>query len=190
MVSAMAVAIASSSSSSNFLLCRGVSSLTFLNHTALRRPSTNNNSKKWRNRSSPSIVSIDHSPIQPTATTTTNQSLLEQEEGKVEEEKNFDWNCQWYPVAIPHELDRRVPNAVRVLGKDLVVWWDRKGESWQVWDDKCPHRLAPLSEGRIDENGELQCSYHGWTFAPCSGSCTRIPQAPLDGKQVRPTQSI
>ncbi|MCO5608881.1 hypothetical protein L7F22_063099 [Adiantum nelumboides] len=96
----------------------------------------------------------------------------------------FDWNDQWYPVAVIDNIDKRIPTAVTIMGRDIVVWWDRNGERWQVWEDKCPHRLAPLSEGRINEKGELQCSYHGWCFAPCTGSCTLIPQAPLDGAPV------
>lgn len=36
-------------------------------------------------------------------------------------------------------------------------------------------RLAPLSEGRIDQDGTLMCSYHGWQFNG-QGACTRIPQ--------------
>lgn len=107
------------------------------------------------------------------------------EEAQVEKgHEKFDWKAQWYPVAIVSDLDKRVPTAVRILARDLVVWYDRNGKTWQVWDDKCPHRLAPLSEGRINERGELQCSYHGWSFAPCSGDCTCIPQAPADGNQV------
>lgn len=34
----------------------------------------------------------------------------------------------------------------------------------------------PLSEGRIETDGTLQCSYHGWTFN-AEGMCTTIPQA-------------
>ncbi|KAF8055112.1 PTC52 [Scenedesmus sp. PABB004] len=42
--------------------------------------------------------------------------------------------------------------------------------------DRCPHRLAPLSEGRIDAaTGNLMCSYHGWEF-DATGRCTSIPQ--------------
>eukprot|EP00250_Pteridium_aquilinum_P027619 c3532_g1_i1 orf=293-1771(-) len=105
-------------------------------------------------------------------------------EGLEKEARKFDWNAQWYPVAVVADLDKRVPTAVMILARDLVVWWDRNGKTWQVWDDRCPHRLAPLSEGRINEKGELQCSYHGWCFAPCSGDCTCIPQAPADGNPV------
>lgn len=109
---------------------------------------------------------------------------VQEDGGAARESRKFGWNAQWYPVAIVTDLDKRVPTAVRILARDLVVWWDRNGKTWQVWDDRCPHRLAPLSEGRINEKGELQCSYHGWSFAPCSGDCTCIPQAPADGNPV------
>jgi len=33
-----------------------------------------------------------------------------------------------------------------------------------------PHRLAPLSEGRVNAAGLLDCPYHGWAFAG-SGTC-------------------
>nr|CAN64045.1 hypothetical protein VITISV_040536 [Vitis vinifera] len=39
---------------------------------------------------------------------------------------------------------------------DVVVWWDRNESEWKVFDDACAHRLAPLSEGRIDQWGRLQ----------------------------------
>jgi len=47
----------------------------------------------------------------------------------------------------------------------------------------CPHRLAPLSEGRIDREkgsaGVVQCSYHGWEF-DSDGKCVCIPQVTTD----------
>jgi phenylpropionate dioxygenase-like ring-hydroxylating dioxygenase large terminal subunit len=36
--------------------------------------------------------------------------------------------------------------------------------------------LCQLGEGRVEENGELLCSYHAWRFDG-SGQCTKIPQA-------------
>lgn len=100
------------------------------------------------------------------------------------EDEKFDWFSQWYPVMPECDLDKRAPHAKRVLGLDLVVWWDRNENSWKVFDDMCPHRLAPLSEGRVDQWGRLQCVYHGWCFNG-SGDCKFIPQAPPDGPPVR-----
>lgn len=31
-------------------------------------------------------------------------------------------------------------------------------------DDLCPHRRAPLSQGRVRPDGRLACPYHGWSF--------------------------
>ncbi|KAK1562102.1 hypothetical protein Q3G72_006335 [Acer saccharum] len=81
------------------------------------------------------------------------------------------------------DLDKRVPHAKKILGIDVVVWWDRNESAWKVFDDTCPHRLAPLSQGRIDQWGRLQCVYHGWCFSG-SGDCKFIPQAPPDGPPV------
>ncbi|KQK12598.1 hypothetical protein BRADI_1g04810v3 [Brachypodium distachyon] len=101
------------------------------------------------------------------------------------EEGRFDWLDQWYPVAPVCDLDPRAPHGKTILGLRVVAWYDRTagdGE-WRVFDDACPHRLAPLSEGRIDDKGRLQCVYHGWCFDG-RGSCQFIPQAPALGPPV------
>jgi phenylpropionate dioxygenase-like ring-hydroxylating dioxygenase large terminal subunit len=41
--------------------------------------------------------------------------------------------------------------------------------------DRCPHRNAPLSAGRIVD-GCLECPYHGWTFDG-DGICVAVPSA-------------
>ncbi|CAI0557921.1 unnamed protein product [Linum tenue] len=110
-------------------------------------------------------------------------SSVSAEPSPPEIEEKFDWYAQWYPVMPLCDLDKRVPHAKKVLGIDVVVWWDRNENAWKVFDDMCPHRLAPLSEGRIDQSGRLQCVYHGWCFDG-SGNCKLIPQAPLDGPPV------
>eukprot|EP00775_Hariotina_reticulata_P005511 gene5511-5747_t len=67
------------------------------------------------------------------------------------------------------------PTANQLLGLPLVLWKDGHGQ-WQCFEDRCPHRLAPLSEGRLEPTtGNLMCSYHGWQFNG-AGSCTSIPQ--------------
>ncbi|KAF0894134.1 hypothetical protein E2562_034871 [Oryza meyeriana var. granulata] len=96
-------------------------------------------------------------------------------------EERFDWMDQWYPVAPVCNLDPRAPNGKTVLGLSIVAWFD--GGEWRVVDDVCPHRLAPLSEGRVDDKGRLQCAYHGWCFDG-RGACQFIPQAPALGPPV------
>ncbi len=93
----------------------------------------------------------------------------------------FDVLEAWYPVHYVQDLDKSVPTKFTLLGQDLVIWWDANTESWSVLEDKCPHRLAPLSEGRINEDGVLECPYHGWTFA-ANGGCLNIPQQSESGQ--------
>lgn len=87
----------------------------------------------------------------------------------------FDFNEAWYPVHYVQDLDKSKPTPFTLLGRDLVIWWDRLAESWKIFSDECPHRLARLSEGRISDDGLLECPYHGWAFSG-DGSCQRIPQ--------------
>ena len=94
----------------------------------------------------------------------------------VEKEGNFSWTKQWYPVAVADMIDPLKPHPVTLLGTDLVVWYDSVGEKWNVFEDKCPHRLAPLSEGRVESDGTLLCAYHAWRFDG-DGKCTSMPQA-------------
>ncbi|KAL5832382.1 hypothetical protein ACOSQ4_017736 [Xanthoceras sorbifolium] len=104
-------------------------------------------------------------------------------ETKAPDNEKFDWFSAWCPVIPVCDLDKRVPHGKKVLGLDIVVWWDKNESSWKVFDDACPHKLAPLSEGRIDKLGRLQCAYNGWCFNS-SGHCNLIPQAPPNGPPV------
>lgn len=100
----------------------------------------------------------------------------------------FDWAEAWYPVAYVDDLDPATPTRFTLLERGIVIWWDASDQSWRVFEDQCPHRLAPLSEGRINENGELECPYHGWAFAG-DGTCTHIPQQPVDGQGHRSSRA-
>ena len=95
----------------------------------------------------------------------------------------FQWTQQWYPVAVIDDLDPKRPHAIQLLGKSLVIWRDRNQE-WQCFEDACPHRLAPLSEGRVEADGTLLCAYHAWRFDG-KGQCMAIPQA--KDKQIEAT---
>ncbi|MGB5592605.1 MAG: Rieske 2Fe-2S domain-containing protein [Crocosphaera sp.] len=87
----------------------------------------------------------------------------------------FDWQEVWYPVYYIEDLDKNRPTAFTLLERNIVIWWDKKNNQWRVFEDQCPHRLAPLSEGRINESGCLECPYHGWAFSG-EGNCEIIPQ--------------
>ncbi len=94
---------------------------------------------------------------------------------------HFDWAEAWYPINYVKYLDKAKPIRFTILERDVVIWWEPKSQLWRVFADQCPHRLAPLSEGRINESGLLECPYHGWAFAG-SGACEYIPQQSLEGE--------
>ncbi len=93
----------------------------------------------------------------------------------------FDVKEAWYPVYYLEDLDPTKPNTFTLLNQNIVIWWDKSGQSWRAFEDKCPHRLAPLSEGRVNESGLLECPYHGWAFSG-TGNCEYIPQQTEAGK--------
>ena len=45
--------------------------------------------------------------------------------------------------------------------------------------DRCPHKSAVLSEGRVTSCSNFQCAYHGWSFDGRDGTCVKIPQIGL-----------
>ncbi|KJH71939.1 aromatic ring-hydroxylating dioxygenase subunit alpha [Aliterella atlantica] len=91
-------------------------------------------------------------------------------------EPEFDFFQHWYPLLPIEDLDPKQPTTATLLGLRLVIW-KPKASDFRVFLDSCPHRLAPLSQGRIDDRtGNLMCSYHGWQFDE-QGICTHIPQA-------------
>jgi len=52
------------------------------------------------------------------------------------------------------------PKAFELLGEPLVLWLNEKGEPAAV-RDRCFHRTAKLSLGKVDQ-GHIYCPYHGW----------------------------
>jgi phenylpropionate dioxygenase-like ring-hydroxylating dioxygenase large terminal subunit len=82
----------------------------------------------------------------------------------------------WYPACTSRDLGARRPVAISLMGAPLVVFRDGDGRA-AVLVDRCPHRNAPLSAGRV-RDGALQCGYHGWRF-DAGGGCVGIPG--LDG---------
>ncbi|BAN04542.1 aromatic ring-hydroxylating oxygenase subunit alpha [Ilumatobacter coccineus] len=91
----------------------------------------------------------------------------------------------WYPVARIDDIGEQ-PFAVRLLGDDLVIWRGPTGDLI-VAPDRCPHREAPLSIGKVS-NGELACAYHGWGFG-ADGKCVSVPSSGPDAA-IPPTAHL
>ena len=81
----------------------------------------------------------------------------------------------WYPVTWSRDISQSLTQR-RILGQ-LVVLYRKASGTVVALDDSCPHRLAPLSMGRLKDDN-IECGYHGLTF-DCSGQCIRIPGQPV-----------
>lgn len=66
---------------------------------------------------------------------------------KAEEASSYDWFKQWWPAQLVRNLETDRPNRVHLLGEYYAVWKNKEGE-WIAMKDSCPHKLAPLSEGK------------------------------------------
>jgi phenylpropionate dioxygenase-like ring-hydroxylating dioxygenase large terminal subunit len=82
----------------------------------------------------------------------------------------------WWPVALANEARDGRPRAVRLFDEPLVLWRDGTGRA-VLQRDRCPHRGAQLSLGRVCDDGTLQCPYHGWCFDG-AGDCVSVPALP------------
>ncbi len=76
----------------------------------------------------------------------------------------------WHAVAPVAEVGDG-PHQVMLLGEPWALV--RLDGEIRAFVDRCPHRLAPLTAGRICD-GALQCGYHGWSFAS-DGTCVAMP---------------
>jgi nitrite reductase/ring-hydroxylating ferredoxin subunit len=93
---------------------------------------------------------------------------------------NYVRNC-WYVAGWAQDLSADAPLGVRILDDPIVLW--RTGEDKvSALEDRCVHRLAPLSLGRC-EGGNLRCLYHGLLF-DAAGTVVEIP-----GQDIIPPQA-
>jgi phenylpropionate dioxygenase-like ring-hydroxylating dioxygenase large terminal subunit len=90
----------------------------------------------------------------------------------------------WYPVIpIQHLLNE--PKSFELLGQKIVIWLDASGNPAAV-EDRCCHRSAQLSKGKIT-NGNISCPYHGWTFNR-TGICVKVPQ--IEDSFISPSYKV
>ena len=77
---------------------------------------------------------------------------------------------QWYCAALSQELGG-TPLGRVFLGEPVVLY--RAGGAIVALEDRCCHRRAPLSKGKV-EGGNLRCGYHGFLYDR-SGQCIWVP---------------
>ena len=87
----------------------------------------------------------------------------------------------WYVGAWDHEVTRSMKR--RVLLDDPVVFFRRDDGTPVALEDRCCHRQAPLSMGKLAGN-IVTCPYHGLQF-DSAGKCVKVPsqeKIPLNAK--------
>src|SRR6202022_4920379 len=77
----------------------------------------------------------------------------------------------WYPAAWARDVKRELISR-RILEEDVVLYRTSAGSPAPA-EDPCPHRLTPLSMGRL-RGDTIECGSHGMTFN-YRGECVRIP---------------
>src|SRR5437762_12690366 len=96
----------------------------------------------------------------------------------------------WFPLARAEDVARG-PVAGNILGTELVVYPGPDGPT--VAQGRCPHRGMALWLGGMRE-GNLECPYHGWLFAPGTGRCAEVPSlgpgVPLPRVRLGPYQAV
>lgn len=78
----------------------------------------------------------------------------------------------WYIAAWGDEVAADKPLARRILNEPVVLFRDQEGRAAAL-ADRCCHRSAPLSLGRVVADG-IECGYHGLVIAP-DGQCVSVP---------------
>ena len=70
----------------------------------------------------------------------------------------------WYVAAWDHEVKRLFPMRRILLGAPVVLYRASDGAPVAL-EDRCCHRHAQLSRGRV-RGDTIECAYHGLRFAP------------------------
>lgn len=71
---------------------------------------------------------------------------------------NFNWRHCWYPIAFVRDLPKERPYSFSLYDEPLVLFRDREGQL-ACLSDRCCHRPAKLSDGRV-VNGKVE--YRKW----------------------------
>ena len=66
------------------------------------------------------------------------------------------YNDHWYAFAYPWQIEDGEVFSTRLWGEPMVIYRDAEG-NLVCSKDVCPHRSAPLSMGKMNADGQLEC---------------------------------
>lgn len=85
----------------------------------------------------------------------------------------------WYVAGWADEVKVGQMLARQICDEPVVLYRDEQDAAHALFD-RCPHRFAPLSKGKLCEGGtSIQCGYHGLRFG-ADGKCNHNPHG--DGR--------
>jgi phenylpropionate dioxygenase-like ring-hydroxylating dioxygenase large terminal subunit len=87
--------------------------------------------------------------------------------------RNYPCNCWW--VAATNEEVTRKPLCRWLLEQRVVLFRTADG-TLAALEDRCAHRWAPLSQGKVTGDA-IACPYHGFRYNT-RGACTHVPMLP------------
>jgi phenylpropionate dioxygenase-like ring-hydroxylating dioxygenase large terminal subunit len=93
--------------------------------------------------------------------------------------RNAWYVAMWSEALSPGQL------IARTILKEPLVFFRREDGTVVALRDRCAHRSAPLSMGKVLPGDRLQCPYHGLEFGP-NGNCVHNPHG--NGKIVAANQ--
>ena len=95
----------------------------------------------------------------------------------MQEKKAAVWlRNRWYQAGWANEVTADV-SLVRTILNDPILFYRKLDGTLAALFDRCPHRFAPLSEGKIIGD-QVVCGYHGLGFSS-DGSCVTNPHGPI-----------
>jgi nitrite reductase/ring-hydroxylating ferredoxin subunit len=87
----------------------------------------------------------------------------------------------WRTVAFSADVPPAKPVHVVCANSDFVLFRDADGVC-RALADRCAHRRARLSGGRLTQQCFVECPYHGWRYDGATGACVAIPNLRPDEK--------
>lgn len=89
----------------------------------------------------------------------------------------------WYPLIPTQELIKKKIHKITFMDTPFVCY-QKSNDTYIVHSDICPHQGASLgAKGIINDEGNLQCGYHGFEF--CDGQFCKIPNPIQNPKKFK-----